>query len=431
MSRHWQHTSGVIIMSEVDIKKDFPIFSSNSEFKGQPLIYLDNAASAQKPQTMIDALTHYYTHINSNIGRSVYKLAEKSSEAFELTRKAVAQFINTKKRNIIFTSGATASLNLAAHLAQQAIIERQKNHVGADKLKIVLSIVEHHANILPWQRIARDYNVELVYIDSAQQLAHPEELPETFWHNVAVVALTHVSNVTGQIHPVSGWCSLARQYGALSVIDGAQGVTTVAVNVNDIGCDFYAFSAHKLYGPMGVGVLYIHDQLMAQYEPLVLGGGTIEDVLAEEFFLLSDYSRYEAGTPNVADVAAFRASLEYLTHHDWPQLLEQTHRVGDYLQKQIRSHADFEVLEIENSHLLPHSHTISFKIKDIHAHDVGTFLSNMNIAVRVGKHCAHPLHYFLDSQASIRASVGIYNTNEDVDKLIEGLTQCMKFFRSR
>lgn len=411
------------------IKSDFPIFSANSEFKGQPLVYLDNAASAQKPQAMIDALTHYYTHINSNIGRSVYKLAEQSSEAFELTRKEVAQFIETKKRNIIFTSGATASLNLAAHLSQQAIETRQKKHTG--QLKIVLSIVEHHANILPWQRIARDYGVELVYIEDAFSLANPESLPEEFWNNVAVVALTHVSNVTGQIHPVHKWCALAREHGALSVIDGAQGVTSVKVNMNEIGCDFYAFSAHKLYGPMGVGVLYIRDELMHQYEPLILGGGTIEDVLEQKFILLEDYSRYEAGTPNVADVAAFRASLQYLSNNNWAELLNTTHAVGDYLQKQIRSNPEFEVLEMTNSDVLQHSHTISFKIRDIHAHDVGTFLSNLNIAVRVGKHCAHPLHYFLDSQASIRASVGIYNSYEDVDKLIAGLNQCMHFFRSR
>lgn len=400
-------------MTAQELKKDFPIFSH------QKLVYLDNGATTQKPKTMIDAIQNYYSTMNSNIGRGVYELAELSSNAFERTRKTISHFIHTKAKNITFSSGCTASLNQAAYIIEQLVKPKQK---------IVLSILEHHANILPWQRLAKKHDLELVFIKDFKLLAYPELIEDSFFDNVAVLALTHVSNVTGQILPIKKWCEIAQKHNIISVIDGAQGIVTELVDVQDINCDFYAFSAHKLYGPMGVGVLYMKDRFL-QKNPLILGGGIIEDVLETEYFLLEGNTRFEAGTPNVADVVAFQSSIDYLVSHHWEQLLKSMKQLGRYLYEQLSSIPEVKVLNNSYRLFIPHGHIVSFALPHVHAHDVGTFLANCNIAVRVGKHCTHPLHEALLINSTVRVSLGIYNTEEDIDFFIEKIKACIEYFK--
>lgn len=396
----------------MNIKSDFPIFKTYPE-----LIYLDNGATTQKPQIMLDSLIEYYSKKNSNIGRSVYKLAEISEVAYENSRKKIANFVGANKKNIIFTKGATESLNQAAYVSSQLLKSGSK---------ILLSIYEHHANILPWQKIAQEKNLQLIFIDNEEYLANPEKMPESIWDNVSLVALTHVSNVTGQIHPVAKWCKIAREKNIITCIDGSQGVVSEQINLSEINCDFYAFSAHKLYGPMGLGILYIHqDILNKKLHPSLLGGGIIEEVLKENYTLLEGALRFEAGTPNVADVYAFAQTLDYLKDNNWQDLLLKSHKLTEYLIEQLSAITEIAIIKPK---LLPVSHMVSFVVNDVHAHDLGTYLSNYNICVRVGKHCAHPLHDLLDINSSVRASIGIYNTQEDIDHLIIYLRKAIKFF---
>lgn len=394
------------------IKDDFPIFDNSS------LVYLDNGATTHKPNMVIDAISYYYKNINSNIGRGVYKLAEKSTDAYEQTRIKMAKFINSPSKNIVYTAGTTMSLNLVANIIKQHI---------KPKGKIVLSVLEHHANILPWQRLAKELDLEIIYLSDNNILANPFLLEDSFWKDVKILSLTHTSNVTGQILPIKEWCYTAKKHNVITVIDGAQGISSEIVNVQDIECDFYAFSAHKLYAPMGVGILYIANKFLDS-EPFILGGGIIEDVVEKDYFLLEGNHRFEAGTPNVADIYACSTALDYLESQNWSSLILHMKKLEMNLYDKLKSDSRIQILNDESRTYFKHSHIISFNLKNIHAHDVGTFFSEENIAVRVGKHCTHPLHQFLKVNSSVRASFGIYNTEEDINKLIDTINRCFKFF---
>jgi len=393
-----------------NIKKDFPIFTNQPN-----LIYLDSAATSQKPQITINALSQYYDSMNSNIGRGVYDLARISEESYIKSKKTIANFICCKSKNIVYTLGCTESLNLAAHIIKQKI----------KKKYIVLPISEHHANILVWQRISKEMNKEIYWVSNPEEINNPNLIPEEILQNTCVFSLAHVTNVTGEAYPVKKWCELAKKLGAISVIDGAQSITSIKINVLDIDCDFYAFSSHKIYGPMGLGVLYIKDK-MIDSQPLILGGGIIEDVTTLDYELLEDISKFESGTPNVANAFSFSKTLEYLSSNNWDNLIENTHKIGTYLEESI-SNIGLEPISIGKE--FSKTHITSFVIPNVHAHDVGTFLSLKNIAVRVGKHCTHPLHSHLKINSSIRASIGIYNNKEDIDQLINGLKECIQYFK--
>lgn len=402
----------------MNIKNDFPIFN-NAKIDGKPLIYLDNAATTQKPHATIDAISYFYENHNSNIGRSVYQLADAAYNDYENTRKKVGKFIGTTSRNIAITHGCTHALNLAAHIL--------KSHIMPNS-KILLSISEHHANILPWQRLAKEKNLQLVFLKDAKYLADPQSIPSDILEGVAVIALAHVSNVTGEILPLDKWQTLATSIGAVTVIDGAQGICSTIVDIKKTPCDFYAFSAHKLYGPMGVGFLYISNKWISDSEPLLLGGGIIDDVEQDDYVLLDNINKFEAGTPNVADVSAFSATLDYLQSIDWPARIQEMHTLGEYLYASLKEIAQVKVIQMDNNMLLHRSHLCSFVVEDVHAHDVGTFLAQQNIAVRVGKHCTHPLHAHFNISSSVRASIGIYNTAADIDILCQALKNCIQFF---
>jgi cysteine desulfurase/selenocysteine lyase len=393
----------------MNLKNDFPIFKEYPE-----LVFLDNASSSQKPQILIDSLSEYYTKYNSNIGRGIYKLAEKSQTCYDNAKNIIANFLNTNSEKICFTSSATDGLNIASYLISQKIQPYSK---------IILSIYEHHANILIWQRLAKEKNLEIIFLKDDYLLKNPNNISKEFWNGVSLIALTHSSNVTGITLPIKEWISLAKEKNIITVIDGAQGITTERVDLNNLNPDFYVFSAHKLYGPMGLGILYISNTFIKE-EPFKLGGGIIDDVTEKSYVLLEDNLKFEAGTPNVANIYAFSKVLNYLENHSFDKIIKYTHELNNILIEKLYS--------IEYVKLLPsnkNSNIVSFNIDNIHPHDVGSFLSNKNIAVRVGKHCAYPLHYHLNIPASIRVSFALYNNKDDIDKLINVIKNCYNFFK--
>lgn len=389
-------------------KNDFPIFKQYPE-----LVFLDNGATSQKPQVLIDALQEYYTKYNSNIGRGVYDLAEKSQNIFEQSKSVISQFIGTKPNNLIFTSGATESMNMIAYFVKQLI---------KDNTKILLSIYEHHSNILVWQRLAQEKNLTIEFIKDDNILLNPNDVSVGFFDNVSVVALTHVSNVTGQTFPIDKWAYFCRQNNIISVIDGAQGITSHSLNLDLINPDFYSFSAHKIYGPMGLGVTYFSSKHL-QLQPYKLGGGIIEDVEETGFELSEEINRFEAGTPNVANIFAFAKVLDYLNDNNWTLQRLKTQNLNKYFYKELTKLDFVSVLVNYDS-----GNLTSFNIKGVHPHDVGTFLSSKNIAVRVGKHCAYPLHAHLNINSSIRVSFAVYNTLDDVKYIIKMIQECYQYF---
>lgn len=391
----------------MSIKNNFPLLRNNN------LIYLDNASTTQKPKIMIDSLVEYYTKYNSNIGRGTYDLASLSEKCYYSSKAKISSFFGADPKNTIFTSGSTDSLNLSAYIAQQNI----------KKKYIILPISEHHANILIWQRLAKQNNLKLHWIYDPKLIENPYDIDKDILSNTAILTISQVSNVTGEVYPIKKWCQLAKEIDAISIIDGSQAVASLNINIKDLDCDFYSFSAHKLYGPMGLGVLFIKNKFLNS-QPLKLGGGIIEDVELFSHEYIEDISKFEAGTPNVANVFAFSNTLNFLEQNNWDKLLNKNHELGTYLTNSLEK-INIKPLTLGN---FQKTHISSFSLNNIHSHDVGTFLSKNNIAVRVGKHCTYPLHKHLKINSSIRASIGIYNTKNDIDSLIESINNCSNYF---
>lgn len=396
-------------------KEHFPIFKNYTEKK---LIYLDSASTTQKPKILSQAITHFYENYNSNIGRSAYNLAYIADQAYEKSRKNIANFIGADPETITFTLGATHSLNLVAYTLSQKIKKGSK---------IILSILEHHANILPWQFLAKSMQLELVYIEDFYQLANPNTIDDSLFENVSVIALPHVTNTTGQIIPIEKWIKLAKEKNIYTVIDGSQAICSFPLNLMQLNPDFYIFSAHKLYGPMGLGILMIKKSLIRNLQPLLLGGGIIEDVTKNNFVLVEDIRKFEAGTPNIANVYAFSEVLTWLNDNDWETELKKLKYLNNKLKENL-SDFNFIIPIISNSDL-DFTHIYSFNIKNVHAHDVGTYLDQKGICVRVGKHCAYPLHEYLDLNSSIRVSWGIYNDEDDLLHIVNEIENCSVFFK--
>lgn len=397
------------------MKKDFfPIFQK-PQFKETPLIYLDSAATTQKPAILSQSLAYFYENLNSNIGRSSYNLAYLADTSYENSRKIIAQFLNISEQNITFTSGATHSLNLVSHIVKEFI---------PNGSKIILGIFEHHANLLPWQQLAKEKNLSLVYLED-EDLNSPEKMNDEFWDGVSFISLTHVTNTTGQVIPVEKWISIAKSKNIITSIDGSQAICSLPVNLKSLDTDFYSFSAHKLYGPMGLGILYMNTRFI-KATPLFLGGGIIEDVEKDNFSLIEDIKKFEAGTPNVANIYAFSQVLTWLIENGWIEELGKLEKLSQLLEQKLLALEFIDPIYIKNE--LKKSHIFSFNIKGVHAHDVSTFFDKKNICVRTGKHCAYPLHNYLGVSSSIRVSLGIYNDEKDIDFLVKKVTECHDFF---
>lgn len=398
------------------VRADFPIL--NQKAWDKPLVYLDNAATTQKPQPVIDYLNRYYALQNSNIHRGVYKLSEIATEAYEGARHKVQRFLKAADaREIVFTRGTTEGINLIAETFG-------KMHVNAGD-EILVTELEHHSNIVPWYLLARERGATLKHapIDETGQvdLAAYEALLSD---RTKIVAVAHVSNALGTIVPVKRMTELAHARGIPVVVDGAQSVPHLHVDVQDLDCDFFVFSGHKLFGPTGIGVLYGKYDLLREMPPYQGGGSMIVKVAFDEITFAEPPTRFEAGTPDIAGAIGLGVAIDYLEGLDMDGAFAHEHDLVAYTTDQMASIPGLRIIGTAADK----TGVISFHMDDIHPHDVGTILDQDGVAIRTGHHCAQPIMEFFGIPATARASFAFYNTREDVDRLIAGLRKVVELF---
>lgn len=400
------------------IRQDFPIL--DQKIRGKTLIYFDSAATSQKPKEVIEALDHYYRTLNANIYRGIYYLSEEATEAYERTRRVVAAFIGAKdERSIVFTRNATESINLVAQSWGR------KNLKEGDE--ILLTEMEHHSNLVPWQIIANEKGAVLKFISITEEgLLDLSNLGELLTERTKIFAFTHVSNVLGTINPVKELTQRAHAVGALVLVDGAQAVPHLKVDVDELGCDFYAFSAHKMLGPTGVGVLYGKPEILQNMPPFLGGGEMIMEVYPHYSTWKEIPFKFEAGTSNIADVIVFSKAIEYLQKVGLEEIRHHEKSITEYALKRMKELGDIHIFGPSNVEIK--GGVISFKLDDMHPHDVGTLLDHEGIAIRAGHHCAQLLMRKLDVPATARASFYLYNTKEEVDRFVEILDKARKYF---
>jgi cysteine desulfurase/selenocysteine lyase len=410
-----------------DIRSDFPIL--NVKINGKPLIYFDNAATSQKPRQVIEAIENFYFLKNANVGRSIHTLAEEATELYFQSRKKVASFINADQEEIVFTGGTTDSLNAIASIVAENFLN--------PKDIVVTSILEHHSNLLPWLKVCKAKGCTLKVVNANKNwTVNVEKLEALLKEGAKVVSLTHVSNVLGTINPIKEISKLVHSYGAILVVDAAQSVPHMPVDVKDLDCDFMAFGAHKMLGPMGIGVLYLKRRYADLIEPWNLGGGMIKSVtLYNEVSKLScckvTYEdapiKFEAGTPNVEGAVGLSAAIDYLNKLGMTSVLSHERQLVKYLLENLKG-GSFEVYGPKDANSI--TGIVSFNIKGIHAHDVAYLLDKLaGVAVRSGHHCAQPLVNVLGTTATVRASFYIYNTVEEINTFIEALKEVEKKLR--
>ena len=397
--------------------KDFPILKE--KVNGKRLAYLDSTATSQKPQQVIDALEDYYKRYNSNVHRGVHTLGSLATDGYEGARETVRRFIHAPYfEEIIFTRGTTASINLVAHSYGDANVE------AGDE--IVVTQMEHHANIVPWQQLAKRKNATLKFIpmtDSGELTL--EAVKETITDKTKIVAVAHVSNVLGTINDVKSIAQIAHEHGAIISVDGAQSVPHMKVDVQDLDVDFYSFSGHKMLGPTGIGALYGKRELLNQMEPIEFGGDMIDFVGLYESTWTDLPTKFEAGTPLIAQAIGLKAAIEYLENIGFDAIHAHEAEITAYAYEKM---SEIEGIDIYGPDKDKRAGIITFNLKDVHPHDVATALDTEGVAVRAGHHCAQPLMKWLNVSSTARASFYIYNTKEDVDQLVEGLKQTKEFF---
>jgi cysteine desulfurase/selenocysteine lyase len=398
------------------IRADFPILART--VRGHRLAYLDNAASAQKPLVVVDAVRDFYLGYNANVARGVHLLSGEATGAYERVREVVRRFLNAQSAHeIVFTHGTTAGINLLAQAWGGTTL-----HAGDE---IVLTVAEHHSNIVPWQVVAHRTGAVLrvvpvgpdgaLDLDAYRQLVTPR---------TRIVAVSHVSNVLGTVAPVASMAATAHQVGAIVVVDAAQSVPHLSVDVQALDCDFLVFSGHKLYGPTGVGVLYGRQDLLERMPPWQTGGGMIETVSFEATTWAPPPARFEAGTPPIAGVIGLGAAIEYLEGLGMDAIADHEQALLDYALATLAEVPGFRLFGTAPGKL----GVLSFVLGEIHPHDLGTILDARGVAVRAGHHCAQPLMKHLRLPATVRASLGIYNDRDDIDQLVDGLHDARRRF---
>lgn len=400
-----------------EIRKQFPVL--HQEVNGKPLVYLDNAATSQKPKVVIDALSKYYEADNANIHRGIHTLAERATEAYEDTRSAISSFINSNEvEEVIFTKGTTEGINLVAQAYGRKSIEKGD--------EIIVSQLEHHSNIVPWQILAQQTGAKLkVAPITTKGEILLEEYKALLSEKTKIVAMNYISNALGTINPVKEIIKAAHQHGAVVLIDAAQATSHQQIDVQDLGCDFLCFSGHKMYGPTGVGVLYGKRRLLEAMDPYQGGGEMIKSVSFEHTTYNDIPYKFEAGTPNIADVVALKAAVDFI------------HEVGFQFihdhETMLLDHATKVLLDIPG--LIPYGQAddktsvFSFVIEDIHPFDIGMWLDAKGFAVRTGHHCTQPLMEWFGIEGTVRASMAIYNTVEEIDSFAMALTDIVKKFK--
>ena len=390
--------------------KDFPVLKR--KVNGKPLVYLDNAATTQKPKQVIDKLVDYYENYNANIHRGIHKLSEEATQEYENARSKTAKFINASSGEIVFTKNTTESINILAYWALRTLNKGDE---------VVLSVMEHHSNIVPWQMLQeKGIILKFIDIDENGTLKEPEITKKT-----KIVSITHVSNVLGTINPINEITKIAHDAGALMVVDGAQGAPHMPVDIRKINADFYAFSSHKMLGPTGVGVLYGKEDVLEKVTPLLRGGDMIKEVSLREAKWNDLPWRFEAGTPNIADVIGFGAAIDYLNKLGMDNVRKHETEITKYAVNELSSIKEVKLY----GPLTERGAVVSFEVKGIHPHDMATILDSEGIAIRSGHMCAQPLMERLNVPALSRASFYIYNEKKDVDSLVKGIEKAKKIFK--
>ena len=401
------------------IRQDFPIL--DRKVHGKPLVYLDNAATTQKPRQVIDALVNYYSRYNANIHRGIHALAEEATAAYEQVRDQTARFIGAPSpRGIVFTRNATEAINLFAQSWGRARLKPGD--------EILLTEMEHHSNLVPWQMLAKSTGAVLQFLkitdDGRLDL---NQLDQALTNRTRIVAFTHMSNVLGTINPVEQITQRAHRVGATVLVDAAQSVPHLPVDMRRLGCDALAFSSHKMLGPTGVGVLYAKEELLEVMEPFLGGGEMISDVTLTSSTWNEIPWKFEAGTPNIADVIAFGEAMSYLSRVGLDKVHAHERELAAYAWKRL-SELDDMTLYGPDPSANARGGVVAFNVNGLHPHDVGTVLDSEGIAIRAGHHCAKPLMRRLDAVATARASFYIYNTSEEVDQLVTALQAVRAFF---
>lgn len=399
------------------IRDDFPILHQNVH--GHPLVYLDNAATTQKPRMVIDTLNHYYEYDNANVHRGIHALSERATLDYEKAREKVRDFINARSTSeIVFTRGTTESINLVAQ-------SYGRSRLGAGD-EIIISAIEHHSNIVPWQLVCQQTGAVLRVIPMNEHGELDQEAyRELFNARTRLVALIHVSNALGTVNPVNEMTAIARQHDVPILIDGAQAVAHLPVDVQDLDCDFYAFSGHKLFGPTGIGVLYGKETVLDSMPPYQGGGEMIKMVSFEKSEYAGLPHKFEAGTPNIAGAIGLGAAIDYLLQFDPDMVADHEHKLLAHAHRQGEAFGDLRIIGQAKSKIA----IFSFVLDGVHPHDIGTILDREGIAIRAGHHCAMPVMQHLQLPATARASFSIYNTIEEVDALFRGLTMVKRLFQ--
>ena len=399
----------------VNIKDDFPLL------KNSDICYLDSGATTQKPEYVLEKIEEYYKNYNANPHRGAYSLSVEATSIYEETREKIAKFINTRyKEEIIFSKNATESLNLIAY------------SYGLDSLKagdeIVLSIMEHHSNLVPWQMVAEKTGATLkyMYINEDFELSK-EEIESKITDKTKIVAITHISNVTGTVNNVESIIKFAHKKGAIVIVDASQSIPHMKIDVQKLDADFLVFSGHKMLAPLGIGVMYGKREILNKMNPFLMGGDMIEYVYEDKTTFAPLPNKFEAGTQNVEGVIGLGAAIDYIESIGYEKIAEIEKEVVSYAVNELKK-LDFIKLYIPTN-LSNHSSVISFNIEGVHPHDVASILDNYGVCVRSGNHCAQPLMRYLGIDSTCRASFYLYNTKEDVDRLIEALKKAYDMFK--
>ena len=407
------------IVNSYELRNDFPIFKK--KINGKDLVYLDNASTTQKPYSVINSITDFYSNYNSNIHRAVYQLAEEATELYEQSRKKIANFINVRPEEIIFTRNTTESINLIAH-------SWARSNLKKDDI-IAITEIEHHSNIVPWQILCQEIGTRLEYvgIDESGFLDVEYLIELISSRKVKLVSISHMSNVLGTIVPIERIIKTAHQYKIAVIVDGAQSVPHMPVDAKNLDCDFLVFSAHKMLGPTGVGVLYAKKEFLEKMKPF-MGGG---DMIKEVFKFHTNYNevpyKFEAGTPNIADVVGFGAAVDYLEKIGMENIRKHEIYLTEYALESMQSLKYIIIYGPMDSKF--RGGVISFNIADIHPHDLATIMNDHGIAIRSGHHCAQVLMQRLDVPATSRASFYIYNTKEEIDKFVNAIKEAGRIFK--
>lgn len=398
------------------ISKDFPIL--DQFVNDEPLVYLDNAATTQKPQQVLDVLADYYQRDNANVHRGVHTLSERATARYEAARQKVADFIHAKSsKEILFTRGTTTSLNWVAQFARESLQPEDE---------VIISVQEHHSNIIPWQQACQQTGAQLRYVYLRDGEIDVEHLKSLLSSKTKFVSIAHISNVLGAIAPIKQIATLVHEVGAYLVVDGAQSTPHIAIDVQELDVDFFAFSGHKMLGPTGIGVLYGKEEILNQMSPVEFGGEMIDFVYEQSATWKELPWKFEAGTPNIAGAIGLAAAIDYLNQIGMDRVREHEEELITYLWPKLKAIPGLTIYGSQD--VAKRTGLVAFNLDQLHPHDVATALDYEGVAVRAGHHCAQPLLKYLQVPATVRASFYIYNTKADCDKLVEALIKTKEFF---